>query len=385
MNPDAFSTQSLLGLAKRLLLGAAALVLLVELVLWTAFRLPSETPIVVRLDNNLPGLKPKVTLEIDHNSMRSMNLTAGSKPAGSLRILCVGGNATQGQLQNVEDTWWGRLAVEISQTHGGTRVEIAANGEHSFLSLAGARWLESHAAEFKPDIIIANFGAGEVLTQPLEYTYSSTKYASLPTFRHERAAWKNGLLKVSQIVRRLQASSRRRQGQDLERQVGAEDYFKDGLAKMRAEFARLSPVPNPFRLSDVDPAREYLDALRHLAETAQAVGAQLVISGEPCLASYLISAEELGLCCTFTPKKLGDPSMVRLDAAWVDREIKRFQEGAKKFAEEKKLPFVDLNTTLPKSKENFVTETILTDAGAAAMAKTLAQVVAPLASKALGK
>ena len=77
--------------------------------------------------------------------------------------------------------------------------------------------------------------------------------------------------------------------------------------------------------------------------------------------------------------------MVRLDAAWVDREIKRFQEGAKKFAEEKKLPFVDLNTTLPKSKENFVTETILTDAGAAAMAKTLAQVVAPLASKALGK
>ena len=51
--------------------------------------------------------------------------------------------------------------------------------------------------------------------------------------------------------------------------------------------------------------------------------------------------------------------------------MRRFQEAAKAFAEENKLPFVEANDQVPRDPDHFVNELILTDKGAQALAAIL--------------
>ena len=152
--------------------------------------------------------------------------------------------------------------------------------------------------------------------------------------------------------------------------------------QMRAEYQKLNPIPNPFRLSDADPRNEYRDALKHLVTTSKSVGAQLILTGEPCLCRELMTPENAALLCTFLPKSPSQPTMmVKVQSGWVEREIRRYQEVAQDLAKENQLTFVDLNETLLPDADHFVNEMILTDQGAREMAAQLLPKVWPVVQK----
>jgi lysophospholipase L1-like esterase len=387
VNADSFSTQNLIKLALRFGIGILALLLVAEVALWAAFRAPTDGQMTLHLKNKISGLQPKVVLNMSQeNQLRSINWSPGPRGTNSLRILCVGGLSTFGQLQNAPDTWWGQLGSTLQEKLPGVKVEIGANGASGFLSLVGARWVSTFTKDFQPDLIITNFGVGDVLGQPLDYKYDGSAYASLPIPRRERGAIKNALLKVSQLARWKLASSVSRDTQRAQDMVGDDDFFTDHFTQMRAEFAKIPPIPNPFRLSDADPRNEYLDAIKIINTEANSVGAKLIITGEPGLCRGIMTDEAEALRFTFMPKSRSEGNLaVRVQSEWVERETRRFQEVAQKYAEDNKLTFIELNGEVPQDAVHFVNETILTDAGAKKMAELLLPKILPIAQANLKK
>ena len=384
MNPDFFSTAHLTKLFLRLCLGVLALLLLIEGILWLGFRASLHPPVVLHLNNKLPGLQQRVTLEISSaEQLRSLHWTPGAKPAGALRILCIGGQATVGQLQNAEDTWWGQLAAQLQEKLPGVPVEIGVNASGTLLALSGAKWLATFAPEWQPDLIITNLGASDVLYQPLEYEYDAAAYDRLPPARRVRAAWKESLLQVSQISRWWASREMKSAAARNQALLGAEDFYTENFQNLRTELARHPAIPNPFRLSEADPRNEYRDALKRIIATAQSAGAKLLLTGEPCLCRELMTDENAALRITFVPKSPRPPlMMVKVQSGWVERELRRFQEVAQELATEHQLTFVNLNETIPADARYFVTETMLTDLGAKEMASQLLPKVLPLVQKA---
>ena len=374
MNADFFSTSNLLKLGFRIFLILLGLVLLIEGVLWAAFRTPLNPSSTFRFNNHIPGLKEKVTFEVTSvEQMRTRKWEPGPKSAGSLRILCVGGPATMGQLQNTDDTWWGQLAALLEEKLPGVKLEIAANAGVPYLAMSGTKWVATFAPDWQPDLIIANFGAGEVLSQPLEqYRYNAKLFETLPPAKRVRSAWKEAMIQVSQISRWWVGRDVKYASLRSQAVMGEENYFSDFFKLRRSEYQKLVPISNPFRLSDADPRNEYRDALKHLLVTSQSVGAQLILTGEPCLCRELMTPENAALLCTFVPKSTSQPSMmVKVQTGWVERELRRYQEVAQELAKENQLTFVDLNETILPDADHFVDEMILTDQGAREMAAQL--------------
>ncbi len=367
--------------------GSLAGVLMIEAILWVCYRAPTEHTATLRLKNSLPGLTEKVNFTIDaEHQLRSLaGMPLGREP-NTVRIFCVGGLATFGQLQNAPQTWWGQLGVALQEKFPGVKIEIGANGSAGLTGLAAARWVSTVGADFSPDIIISNLGAGEVLGQPLDYKYDAHAFEGITMEKRERGAIKSALLQCSQIARWQVARNLRGEFARVESTIGADDFFKERFEHVRTEFAKLQPIPNPFRLSDADPRNEYLDAIKLLHGQAQKLGAQLILTGEPCLCRDGLSEELEKLRCTCMPKSRMEGNLVvKVQSGWVERELHRFQEAAQEYATAHQLTFLDLNGEVPPDAAHFFSETILTDAGAQTMAELLLPKVVPAVQKVLKK
>lgn len=357
------------------------LFLLVEAVLWLFFRAPAAPELTFRLKNTLPGLKESVIFSINkEQQLRTIRWAAGPRQPGTVRLLCVGGHATAGQLQNSEDTWWGQLARSLQEKVPGVNIEVGANAT-PFTSLAGAKWASSFMDKWKPDIILVNLGAADILGQPIEYTYSANRFDSLPSARHERTFLKEWALKFSQLAKRMQLSNARQEAAQLEYAMGTPNHFTDHYNKLRTDFAKIAPIPNPFRLSDADPRNEYHDALKQFLSMAKSVNATLILTGEPNLCHMEMSETAEAARCTFVPKSKGENLLHRTTPIWVQQELSRFQETAEKFAGDNSLVWYDLNGEVPQNVEHFFNETILTDLGSRKMADLLLPKVLPVVQK----
>jgi hypothetical protein len=382
--PELLSSAGLRHLALKILRFGLCAWLVIEAVLWLAFRAPTDGSTTLHLKNSLPGLKEKVTYTFNERQMRTLNWTEGEKPVGALRMLCLGGESTLGRLQNAEDTWWGLLAQKISAAHGNVRVEAAANGLAPLTALTAARWASTWAPEVRPDIIFVSLGASDVLMQPIEYRYDPQRYNSLPTGKIERSRWKRFFLSFSQIARWKSANNHRREGERAELTLGAKNYFADSFAEARKRMALTPPVPNPFRMTEADPKNEVLDALKILEELAKSLGAQLIVTSEPCVLQEFMGERESPLRVTFTPRTPTEGAM-RLDSGWAEREIKRYLRDVREWCASRQIPYHDVCDALPKTAENFSTDLILTDKGAEQMAAILEPLATQAAKKALGK
>jgi lysophospholipase L1-like esterase len=371
---------------KKVFLGLAALPLIIEGGLWAFARAPENPKFNVFIESKVPGLKPEVSLTIDRMlGARTHNWTEEGKPGGAIRILCVGGESTWAQLQNTEETWWAKLQQELSAKYPQARIEIMANGASSMESVSGAKWVESVTPRVRPDIIIANIGAGDVYAAPLEYKYDSGKLASLSGQRTEVGGFRGLILKCSQLARWRRASNIEREGAIATASLAESGSYQTILEKRRKELQKIQPISGPFRLSDNDPRTEYIDGLKALAEVAKAFNAQLIVTGEPILPHRDMPSEAEELLTGLLLKASGANTAHRVDPGWFGGELRRFQEAAREWADTSKIPFFDMNGSVPRDGEHFVTDKILTDKGSAFMAQKIAELAASHFEKVLKK
>jgi hypothetical protein len=372
-------------LLRKILLIAIAIPLLIEAVCWAFIRQPLDPIRTVSMNNDIPGFKKEVTFTFGNTQVRYLDWTPGEKPAGTVRILVIGGWATWGLLQNAQDTWWGQMHKGLKDA--GLNVQTAARGFERSGILQMAAGMENVVERLKPDILLLNVGFDDVVVHPLDYTYDKDRLSKLPGSPKD-STFKSFITQISQTVRLIRSRGASSEQSDARNKWGRTNHWKKWFEEMRAGISQLNTI-SLSREEDHDPLPEYFDGLKAFATIADRHGASLVITGEAALQDSEIGEDlqqRLMAYVTFeTPRGGTDMKAARPVPGSVWREMRRFATTAEKFAADNKFPWFNLNDRIPRNAENFFTDVILTDAGSSEAAKAILPFITPIVKSKSGK
>ena len=368
-------------LRKGILVGILVLVLIgmVELGLWVFAPVSRYVTYDFNFKNTMKpyGLANSSSFSVDTREVR--HRAASDDRDKTVRLLVLGGESNYQPLQDVDDTWWGRLAIELEKQFPDTGVQIDLKA-----SPAGARpgtgssmiqtlqWAKTYAGELNPDIVVVVFGVSEVLDVPPGYQYDPTLVATLSPLPRPSSI-KDKAVSISQIARRLRTWRASISSEVNERKVLLEtqNHFRINMGHQRSVYETLRFDANPPpRGEGQDPKLEYLDGLRGFHSLAKRLGAEMIALGEPSLHDDILGFAEMARLKR--PRWLKRPTVqdpegsgVRPDPAWVESELNRYYEAGAKWAAKADVPFVNLNRddVLPKNVENFVDDLMLTQVG----------------------
>lgn len=370
---------------RRLVLLVLGLFLTLEAVLWLFARTPVEPLKRLDLSNQIPGLKKEVRVTFDRHVARYLDDKNGSKPPGTVRILCLGGAGTLSMLQNAEDTWWGQLGRMLQKQ--GLKVEVAAWGQEKAGIVASTPVAGQLMEEWHPDLVIGNFGFDDVVSQPVKYTYRPDKAQHLPP-PSRSAGWKQAVLTVSQTARLGRLWARNNEAAALQNQLGRPDHYKEVFENVKKSVGKSPFVVPPARPDDHDPLKEYLDGWKILESLAKRHGATLVMTGEAALDSASLTGQQAENLLAWSTVEGGVPLRqtipFRPSPVWVEQEMERYAAAARELASELKVTWFNLNSAIPHDPDHFFSDVQLTDKGAAAAAGELLPVMAPLISSGPG-
>lgn len=367
--------------------GVAGVVLvgLVEASLWLLAPVGKRASHRFEFDNQLPGLKERVSFVIDGQSLRSWKPAEPAAPARPVRILVLGGGASVALLQNDEDTWWAQMGAALQKEFPGAQIEVAALAREYCTILQAAKWAEQNLAAFKPDVVVALFGFEDVVSHDADYTYTPGKLASASFDSSTRGPAKEFLVNNSQLCRRLVNRGQKRALTSRLGPLGQRNAYAQRLAAHRQIYAQLPLAYEVERPEGRDPIAEYLDGIRALARLSQQHGAGLVVIGEPSLHRGLMDggAERLVHRWFALHPDKGDAGAARLDSGWLELQLSRYYTAAEKLCTSLGIPFLDPTRKMPANPATFVDDVMLTDAGATQLAKLVLPVVRPLIEKRL--
>ncbi len=371
------------GIAKKIVIGAVALPLLVEGVQWAAMRQPEHPSLQLRLQHDVPGFKPEIRFTLDSQlrvRTSGWNVQNPSVNGSHVKMLVAGGDSTYGWFQNAEDTWWGQLqSAWEKQSTAGQKLAIAANGTPLITSSWVARWVADVAPKLKPDVIMVTLGAQDVFFQPLEYKYKPNRIDLLPSSLPPDGGLKQLIVKYSQTARRMRAGSVKTEGARISRDF-ADKEMKKLYEEKRQTLRKIRPSEGPFRVSESDPRVEFQDALNSLQKTAKSINAKLIVVCEPSIVSRemeLLDEQASAQLSSLILRSESANDGFRVNPDWFVSEIRRFQEAANEWGTKNQVPVLETHGKVARSPENFLNELILTDKGA----KELATVVLPFFTK----
>jgi hypothetical protein len=370
-------------LLRNLFLAPVILWVLFELICWIFVRIPVEPLRKLDLNNDIAGFKKEVRVVFGEDQVRYLDWDpAADKPEGAVRIFSAGGLATLGMLQAAEDTWWGRVHQGLKAK--GITVQSAARGFDRTTVLEMAVGLARVVERLKPDVIILNAGFDDVIKPSADYVYDKERIRQIPA-PAPPSAIRRIVLNVSQTARFKRWWSRDSEANQMQNQMGRTDVYKKFFEERKEAISRLPLHEGILRTGSTnDPVQEYLDGLAAMRDLAAAHGAVLVLTGEACLhdnvMSHTAQSNLLAYITLEKPSPDGNAPAARPEPAWVMREMDRFAVKAETFAAENKLAWLNLNGAVERSTDNFYTDVILTDAGAAAAGALLL----PVVEKALG-
>jgi hypothetical protein len=348
----------------------AALVVIVELVLHLALPVEPDLGTKIILNNQYSGVLHKINFEVGTDLLRRDGWKDGAKRSDAVRVVCIGGAATVGVMQNASETWWGRLRTQLKKAYPSRKFEFGALGVELRGSRFGAKWATEYLAEFKPDIVIVQYGVEDVLIHPESYEFDEFGMDQIAV-RKERKGLKKLLMGWSQIVRRY-SRSRQETSRKLQQKIlGQTNYYAAGMQQTRARYRELDLVFSIPRDEGKDPIAEYLQSLRVIVGAARGAGARVLLTGEPSLCGEFIDASARNLLSI--PVRVNDTEKPQRkpEPAWVEKELYRYYTKAKEYANEARVPFVDLQGDVPQDASCFMTESMLTNKGAEKVADLL--------------
>jgi hypothetical protein len=373
----------------RILLWTGLVVLVVlgvtEGILWLTAPVPKSVGYTVDLDNEIPGVKAKVSFDINERFLRTWR--SGEQGGRTVRVVCLGGSATAAPLQNNKDAWWAQLGAMLEQQFPDARFEVSALMREGLGVLYGAKWAQEHLAATQCDILIAVYGLDDILLHPDNYTYQAAKLDSVKLGGRDRGPVRQFLINTSQICRRI---SNGRQRRALAQNLGRwreRNFYAKGLARERAVYAQLPIRYEIGRTKGRDPVVEYVDGLKSLAASAKANNALFLAVGEPTLHSGVMGPEEeLLVHRWFTADPSALPKGVfRLDSGRIDIELGRYFSEAEKACQALGVPFYNPQRKVTRTSIHFVDDVHVTDEGAAGFAHLLLPLVKPLVETRLKK
>lgn len=359
-------------LLRYLFLGLVGLLLVAEVMVRLLVSPPMDPGRTFILENEIAGLKPRVQYEIDSNQIRGWDSTR-PKPAGVIRILCVGGSSTSTMLQSVEDTWWGQLGTALEKSLG-KKVQIGGvTAPITSKPIPGAQWIDHLLAEVDGvDLVIATYGHGSVIHPAADFSFDAQAIAPM-TFE-KKGGLKQGLAKASHLLRWIRNARIKSKRNDQQRQLGTANYLRDQIRRANQSYRSVSGTSaGPTRAAD--PIAAYLHGLGLFMQAAEKHRVKLLIVGEPTVFSALISPDAAQVL--HSPVHIGpsERDFARPDPGWVESELERYYSAASRLCAAAGIPFITLQGTVLPGRANFYTESTLTDEGASMAAEALLPVV----------
>ncbi|MFV1994030.1 MAG: hypothetical protein ACC661_01240 [Verrucomicrobiales bacterium] len=353
------------------ILGIAA----TETALWLRDPQPDYPPVQLLLASDFPGLRPLAEYALNEEGLRTINWSAGGKKPGALRVLFIGGGTTDLFMHGAGDTWWGR-AVRLVSEASNVEIEAAAFGTGPPLILDGARWLQQHGEELEADLVVVDFGLGDVLNEGTEYIYDPDRFERLGV--DERSAWEKFAERYSQTFRYLRVRKLARIFESRRALMSRPGYIDGMLKQRREDYAKLPEIETLKREAAHDPLLEYLDGIDHLVDIGQRSGIALLILGEPLLHGPELGPESRSLLRVSVRTGPDPGDLGRPDPAWVDAQAARFYAAGAGRAASHGVAFASLHGRIPRSAEAFLDDSLLTVEGCARMGEAVAPMILEL-------
>ncbi len=355
---------------KLIVVGAIALIVLIELVIRFIFPVPMEPGATLLLTNEIPGLKPSVRFEFDGDQLRKQNWSK-DRDSENLRILFFGGNATTSIIQGSADTWWGVLSSELARETG-KKVEVAAlahsTGGQIISALSKAELILD---KYEVDLIICCFGFGDAMGFYGDYKYSPDKLERLRESRPK--GFKYGLAKASHVLRIVRNQRTKKYLQGTHQRFNEHNYLLKQLEMFR-QYASSLPlregVIRKMRKGD-DPLREYIDGINGFISLAAKHNAKILVMEEPTIYTTLPSGLTDDLVKpkpVFFASKPSPGQGNQVSILAVEQELRRFFDAGRNACETASIPWLGLEKLQFPASGQYASETYLTDHGAQTLA-----------------
>jgi len=348
-------------------------ILLLEGALWFFHPLPVSPPEVSTVArSNVAGLKPLIIYERNMFGLRSVSLANAKtyhKGDRVIRIFCIGASTTDQPTQNTEDLWSALLESQLQKTLNGTglKIEVAAYGRGGDTVADTCAWIKSNLLPFEPDIVILLLGINDLCWNAINPTIGSgnksdeleKEKVSTPGTK----ALRNLLRSLSQIY--IHAVPRRdnmRMWYAIKR-GRAIPWAAEYLPLVREDYRRY-----PF-FEDVDrqpdPIVEFEKKIGELFDYLKNQKIATIVLAQPVLWQPDMPQDCAEVLWFPVVTSRG---YVRASTGWLSREMDRFNEVQKEYAEKNGFVFIPLDKLIPKTTDMFFDDCHFTDKGNQAVA-----------------
>ena len=343
-----------------------------------------------------------VKFELNDLGVRTESMHTTSKPAGVIRVLCLG-DGNDFPLFNYDDTWPGLLEKTLNETSA-IQVQTATYGEYSKSGLQIMRKGLELVATLKPDVVVVSFGGHTLLANNGATDISGMDPGSLLV---PKQSWKRKLRKysqVAQILRNRREAKRLASVYPVKR--GEENLFWISRKPAQSDYWKSKRDDT---VTGGDQAVNFLASLvGELIKRTQESGAQCVLLTAPTLLhealEYTDGATPGGVELVNQPKtyfdqekarkemgmlwrraQLPDGTLVRIGPLAVRAALEKQNTALAATAKAAGATVVDLMPKIQPSMTRFVDEFDLSIGGHQAVAKELVPVIRNLATGATKK
>lgn len=346
----------------------AVLLIVADGLLWI-FAPITTSSFAVSLHQSLPGVKSQIEFRTFAGGLRSLTLSDLGKPAGQLRVLCLGASTTDQATQQVEDTWCGALEQELKLAHPEWK------GAFHTLSygLAGGRaletfvWLSSRLNEIRPDVIVTLMGVNDLVwnggpdyaMRDIDAALALASSGSSRSFSQLCVAYSQLCHRGVLVWRSLRTSKH------LQSSVPFE-YHSANLPRLRADYRAIPAVETIARLPD--PIDEFKAATGRLLRLLRSAGIKGIVLGQPVIWKPQLSREEFEALWFPVNTSKG---FVRPPSAWMHAEMQRYNAAQRELADRHSMAFVDLDAIIPKQLDYYFDDCHFTDKGSHAVARAV--------------
>ncbi len=337
----------------------------------------------LRSDEVRYGLEPRVRFEINADGERGRDVPGDR--AGLFRVLAAGGSSVEGFALNEAASWPGALerllnAPENVQALGASRVHVGNIGR----SGVSSRHLDLIFEHVLPQygrlaVIVVMVGGSDLFQWFEEGAPATPATASIPledafaVYPEKQFGWKPGGWALLEVARRLYHRLLR----PVEVRENAGKWL-NGARKMRAEARDVrTRLPDPRGMLDT-----YETHLRRLLRRAQAHADRVVVLRQPWFEKQYTPEETACFWHGGMGKAWKQTITTYFSLDVVNQAVRLLDDRAARVAEELGIEHVDLRSALAPSLENYYDYMHYTPAGAAVVAREVANVLLRPASAA---
>jgi lysophospholipase L1-like esterase len=312
-----------------------------------------------------PGIEGPITVTFNDFGFRSPRLRSVEKPAGVVRVFCVGGSTTIGLVLDDRDAWPEQLQVLLERQYPHVEFDVVNAGVNAGTTRHDLNLISQRVLAFEPDVLVLMQGINDwCLPKEPDYSpirmgrasYRSREYDYL----RRKLKWLGvkEILSTSQLFRRIVYAKR---GLGLGR-IDREEWDVSGrvLDRLRADHARRRLEAMPARL--MAPKPEFTLNLRTISGMCRAHGVRLVLVTQPVMWQPNMPDRLRRLCW------MGFSGDVAYEPGDLAQMMENYNRAVLTLGRQESVPVVDAARHLPRDDTVFYDDCHFNVSGAAKLA-----------------